>query len=249
RPAVVSRSFAQQFFPGADALGRTFGIATPGEVAPASHEIVGVVADSRYRTMRESPPTFYDLLDEETIKFSDGMALHISTHGDPGPVIQKLRVVLGSIGSGLVPTDVATMDQEIETSLWQERLLATLASTFAILAAVLAGLGLFGMLAYAVSRRTREIGIRVAVGATIRPIAVLVIRDAASSVVPGVLLGAAIYAASSRAIAALLYGVSPWDVISIASAAAGVAAVSAVATFFPAMRAISVQPSQALRDE
>ncbi|MGA7415952.1 MAG: ABC transporter permease, partial [Bryobacteraceae bacterium] len=107
RPAVVSRSFAQQFFPGADALGRTFGIATPGEVAPGSHEIVGIVADSRYRTMRESPPTFYELLDRETIKFSDGMALHISTHGDPGPVIQKLRVVLGSIGSGLVPPDVA----------------------------------------------------------------------------------------------------------------------------------------------
>jgi predicted permease len=249
RPAVVSRSFAQQFFPGVNALGRTFGIATPGEVAPASHEIVGIVNDSRYRTMRESPPTFYDLLDEETIKFSDGMALHISTHGDPGPVIQKLCVVLGSIGSGLVPTDVATMEQEIETALWQERLLAALASAFAALAAVLAGLGLFGMLAYAVSRRTREIGIRVAVGATVRRIAGLVIRDAAWSVVPGVVLGAAVYTASSHAMAALLYDVSPWDALSIAGAAGGIAAVSAIATFFPTVRAIGLQPSQALRDE
>ncbi len=249
RPAIVSRTFAQQFFPGINAIGRTFGMGPPGTVAPASHEIVGIVNDSRYRTMRESPPTFYELLDEETIKFSDGMALHITTRGDPGPVIQKLRVVLGSIGSGLVPTDVATMEQEIETSLWQERLLAALASVFAALAAILAGLGLFGMLAYAVSRRTREIGIRVAVGATVRRIAVLVVRDAAWSVVPGVVLGAAIYALSARAIAALLYGVSPWDALSIASAAAGVAGVSAVATFFPAMKAIGLQPSEALRDE
>ncbi len=249
RPAVVSRSFAQQFFPGVNAIGRTFGNGTPGSVAPASHEIVGIVNDSRYRTMRESPPTFYELLDRETIKFSDGMALHISTHGDPGPVMQKLRVVLGSIGSGLVPTDVATMEQEIETSLWQERLLAALATAFATLAAVLAGLGLFGMLAYAVSRRTREIGIRVAVGATVRRIASLVIRDATWSVVPGLVAGAAIYTASSRAVAALLYGISQWDAASILGAATGVAAVAAVATFFQVMRAIRLQPSRALRDE
>ncbi len=199
--------------------------------------------------MRESPPTFYELLDRETIKFSDGLVLHVSTYADPGTVIQKLRAALGSIGSGLVPTDVATMEQEIETSLWQERLLAALASAFAVLAAVLAGLGLFGMLAYAVSRRTREIGIRVAIGATVQRIAGLVIRDAAWSVVPGLIVGAAIYIASSRAVAALLYGISQWDAVSILGAAAGVAAVSAAATFFPVMRAIGLQPSQALRDE
>jgi predicted permease len=249
QPAIVSRSFAHQFFPGVNAIGRTFGTGAPGTVAPASHEIVGIVNDSRYRSMRESPPTFYELLDRETIKFSDGMALHVSTYSDPGPVIQELRVALGAIGGGLVPTDVATMEQEIETALWQERLLAALASTFAILAAILAGLGLFGMLAYAVSRRTREIGIRVAVGATVRRIAALVVQDAAWSVVPGVVLGAAFYGASSRAIKALLYDVSPWDGLSIGGAVAGVAVVSAVAAFFPVMRAIKLQPSQALRDE
>ena len=219
-------------------------------VFPPTDVIVGIVNDANYRSMREPPPpTFYELLEYDGIKFSDSLALHISTHGDPGPVIQKLRVVLGSIGSGLVPTDVATMEQEIETSLWQERLLAALASTFATLAAVLAGLGLFGMLAYTVSRRTREIGIRVAVGATVQHIAGLVIRDAAWSVVPGLVFGAAIYAASSRAMLALLYNVSEWDALSILGAASGVAAVSAAATFFPAMRAIRLQPSQALRDE
>ena len=249
RPVVVSKSFVEQFFPGGNAIGRTFGLGSPGTVVPASYEIVGIVNDSRYRTMRESPPTFYETLDEETIKYSDGMVLHVSTRGDPGPVIQKLREILGSIGSGLAPTDVATMEQEIETSLWQERLLAALASAFAALAALLAALGLFGMLAYAISRRTREIGIRIAVGATVRRIASLVIQDAAWAVIPGITLGIAIYAASARAVAALLYNISPWDASSMLAASAIVAAVSAVATFFPAMRAITVQPSQALRDE
>lgn len=249
QPSVVNQSFAREFFPGVNALGRTFGGGAPGSVMDASHEVVGIVNDTKYRSMRESPPTFYDLLNPEDIKFSDGLVLHVSTYGDPGPVIQRLREVLGSIGSGLVPTDVATMGQEIETSLWQERLLAALASTFATLAAVLAGLGLFGMLAYAVSRRTREIGIRVAVGATVRRIAGLVIRDAAWSVVPGVLIGVVIYALCSRAMASLLFGITPWNLLSVGGAVAGVALVSVVATFFPAMRASTLQPSQALRDE
>jgi predicted permease len=249
QPSVVNESFAREFFPGVNALGRTFGGGAPGGVMDASHEVVGIVNDTKYRSMRESPPTFYDLLNPEDIQFSDGLVLNASTHGNPGPVIQRLRAVLGSIGTGLVPTDVATMEQEIETSLWQERLLAALASTFATLAAVLAGLGLFGMLAYAVSRRTREIGIRVAVGATVRRIAGLVIRDAAWSVVPGVLIGVVIYALCSRAMASLLFGITPWNLLSVGGAVAGVALVSVVATFFPAMRASTLQPSQALRDE
>jgi predicted permease len=250
RSAVVSRSFATRFFPGGNAIGRTFGTARPGTVVAASDVIVGVVNDANYRSMREAqPPTFYELLEYDGIRFSDGLTLHISTRGDPGPVIQRVRAALASIGSGLVPTDVATMEQEIETSLWQERLLATLASVFAALAAILAGLGLFGMLAYAVSRRTREIGIRLAVGATVGRIAGLVMRDAAWSVVPGMLIGAAIYAGCSRAIASLLYGITALDALSIIGAAAGVTGVCAIGTFFPAMRAMMLQPSQALRDE
>jgi ABC-type antimicrobial peptide transport system permease subunit len=114
---------------------------------------------------------------------------------------------------------------------------------------MVAGLGLFGMLAYAVSRRSREIGIRVAVGATVGRIAGMVCRDAAWAVAPGVLLGVAAYAACSRVVASLLYGIAPWDNPSIAGAALCLVAVCLFATFFPAIRAARIRPSQTLREE
>src|ERR1035441_2823019 len=114
---------------------------------------------------------------------------------------------------------------------------------------VLAGLGLFGMLAYSVSRRTGEIGIRVAVGASAGRIARMIGRDAASAVVPGLVLGLAAYGACSRAVAALLYGVTPWDAVSVSGAAAWLIGVPVGATLLPPVRAPVIQPSQALRDE
>jgi len=105
------------------------------------------------------------------------------------------------------------------------------------------------MLAYAVSRRSREIAIRVAVGATAGRIAAMIGRDAAFAVAPGLLLGLAAYAACSRAVASLLYGVAPWDTLSMAGAATCLFAVSLFASFFPAIHAATIQPSQALREE
>jgi ABC-type antimicrobial peptide transport system permease subunit len=105
------------------------------------------------------------------------------------------------------------------------------------------------MLAYSVSRRTHEIGIRVAVGASAGRIAGMIGRDAASAVGPGLVLGTAAYAGCSRVVAALLYGVTPWDAMSISGAAACLIAVAVCATLFPAGRAALIQPSRALRDE
>jgi predicted permease len=249
RPVIVSESFARQFFPGMDPIGQTFGKGGIGSVIRPDDQIVGVVNDAKYRSMREiPPPTVYSLLDDDALRF-EGMVLHVSVRSNPASTIAALTEMLRGVGPGLAPTDVATMEQEIDTSLWQERLLATLSSIFALLSAVLAGLGLFGMLAYAVSRRTREIGIRVAVGATVRRIALMIGRDAASAVVPGLLLGLAAYAACSRVVAALLYGITPWDAMSITGATVCLIAVSVFATLFPAIRAAMIQPSQALRDE
>src|ERR1019366_4100135 len=206
-------------------------------------------SDTKYRSMREiPPPTVYGLLNDDAFSF-EGMVLHVSVRGNPASTIAALTGVLRGVGPGLAPTDVATMEQEIETSLWQERLLAALASILALVSTVLAGLGLFGMLAYSVSRRTGEIGIRVAVGASAGRIARMIGRDAASAVVPGLVLGLAVYAACSRAVAALLYGVAPLDAMSVSGAAACLIAVTVCATLSPAVRAAVIQPSRALRDE
>jgi predicted permease len=249
RPTIVSESFARQFFPGMDPIGQTFGTGGLGAVIRPDKRIVGVVNDTKYRTMRETPPPIaYSLLNDDSFQF-ERMALHVRVHGNPASTIAALTGMLRGIGPGLAPTDVATMEQEIATSLWQERLLATLSGIVAVLSTVLAGLGLFGMLAWSVSQRTREIGIRVAVGASVGRIAGMIARDAAAAVAPGIVLGLAAYAACSRAVAALLYGVTPWDAVSIAGAAACLIAVATSATLFPSLRAASIQPSQALRSE
>lgn len=171
KPVLVNESFARRFFPAGNAIGQTIGIASLGEIIPPWNQIVGIVSDAKYRSMREvPPPTTYSFLGREALQSSGGLLLHVTTHSDPGGIIQQLQTMPREIGPGLIASNVATMEQEIETSLWQERLLAMLASLFATSAAILAGLGLFGMLAYAVSQRTREIGIRMAIGATIRRI-------------------------------------------------------------------------------
>ena len=250
RPAIVSESFARRFFPDADLIGRTFGTGGINSVTDAKYQIVGVVNDSKYRSMRETPPpTFYLLLDDDTVRFGDGMVLYVSVRAEPTPIIRELQAMLRGIGPGLAATDVATMEQEIETSLWQERLLAALSSAFAVLSAVIAAIGLLGMLAYAVSRRRREIGIRIAVGATIQRITKMIARDAARTVLPGILCGFAIYAASARALVPLLYGVTQWNVLSFVGAVIFVTAVSAVATLIPALNAAQVEPWQVLREE
>lgn len=250
QPSIVSASFARQFFPGFDPIGRTFGMGSPGEMIQPEYQIVGVVNDTKYRSMREiPPPTFYLLLDRDTVRYSDGMALHVRVRGEPATVIQELRQSLGGVGPGLAPTDVATMEQEIETSLWQERLLAALSSIFAALSAVLAGIGLFGMLAFAVSRRTREIGIRMAVGATVNRIVALFARETAWTVIPSILLGLGTYVACSRFLASVLYDVSPWDAVSLAGSTMFLIAIAAAAALLPSVRAARVEPLETLREE
>jgi len=141
------------------------------------------------------------------------------------------------------------MEQDIETSLWQERLIAALASVFASASAVLVAIGLYGMLAYSVARRTREIGIRMALGARPAHLIEMISRDVLHSVAPGLILGLGVYAACSRIIAPVLYGVRPMDAISILIAVSLIAVVAAAAGFIPTRRATAIEPSEALRQE
>jgi ABC-type antimicrobial peptide transport system permease subunit len=250
KPVIVSESFVRRFFPKVDPIGKTFGSGI-NRVAGAEDQIIGIVADTKYRSMREDPPpVWYSLIDKE-LQHTDtmGVALHVRTRGSPGTVIAELRAMLASVGPGIAPSEVATMEQDIETSLWQERLIAALASVFAIASAVLVAIGLYGMLAYSIARRTREIGIRVALGARPGHMIEMISRDVFLSVGPGVILGMAVYSACARVIAPVLYGVRPMDSVSIAIAIGLIALVAAVAGFVPARRAIAIEPSEALRQD
>jgi hypothetical protein len=243
-PTIVSQSFARRFFPNTDPVGKTFGSGM-NVTAGADNEIVGVVNDIKFRSMREeSAPMFFHVTDQ-----FNNFSLYIRTRNAPGPVIASLRGILASVGPGLAPSEAATMEQDIETSLWQERLIAALASVFASASAVLVAIGLYGMLAYAIARRTREIGIRMALGARPSHLIEMIARDVLLSVVPGLILGLAVYAACARVISPVLYGVRPLDAISILVAISLIALVAAAAGFIPTRRAIAIEPSEALRQE
>jgi predicted permease len=249
-PVVVSESFVRRFFPNVDPIGKTFGTGM-NVTAGAEDSIIGVVSDTKYRSMREDPPPVWYRLIDKDLQYIDtmGVTLHVRTSGSPGVIIAELRAMLSSVGPGIAPSEVATVEQDIETSLWQERLIAALASVFAIASAVLVAIGLYGMLAYSIARRTREIGIRMALGARPAHMIEMISRDVIFSVAPGLILGVAVYAACARIISPVLYGVRPMDAISIAVSIALIAFVAAMAGFVPARRAIAIEPSEALRQE
>ncbi|MCC6393344.1 MAG: ABC transporter permease [Bryobacterales bacterium] len=251
RPAIVSKSFASKFFPGVSPIGRLFGTGHPGQVIPPAREIVGVVNDAKYRSMRESPPpTAYSLLDMEDVKFSDGLSLYVlAGKADPDRIAERIREALAGIGPGLAASSIAALEQEIQTSLWQERLLAALSAGFAAVALLLATAGLFGALAMSVAKRTSEIGLRVALGATAPRIAAMIGVDATLSVVPGIAFGFGVYAVTSRALAGLLFTIGIWDPVSSVVVLASVLVLSAIAALAPVARATSIHPVEALRME
>lgn len=245
-PVVVTESLAKQFFPGVDPLGREFGRAGPDGVARPGYRIVGVVRDVKYRGMREmAPPTFFSAFsgDEELV------TLHVRTRIDEAKMMREIRAMLATIGPGLAPVDMATMEQEIETSMWQERMLSALSQVFAALAALVAGIGLFGLIAFTLARRTREVGIRVAIGATRASIAGLFARYAGVAVAPGVLLGFAGFALARRVLEPLLFGEGARAVLPLVASALLVALASVVAVVVPVIRATRIEPATALREE
>ena len=240
-PVVVNQTFARRFFPGENPLGRRFG--TGSGVATEAFEIVGVVKDARYRSLREPiPPTYFQLL-------ADGdFVLCVRTHRRPESLIQPVRQALAGLDPAMPFTEVRTLAEEVDDSAAPERLTAVLASIFGLFAALLAAVGLYGLLAFAVAQRQREIGIRMALGAQPGAIARLVGGQALVLVAVGVALGLGGALLMAPMAGALLYGVGPADPGSLAAAAGVVALVAALAAFVPAARAARVDPAVALRD-
>jgi len=249
RPSVVTASFVKRFLAPGDPIGQKFGTGRTSVVGP-DYVVVGVVADTKIRSMREeAPPTFFSAMNDAALRDSDRLQLFVRARGGTAGVIRDVENMMATVGPGIAPSEVATMDQEIETSMWQERLIAALSSTFAGLSALLVAIGLYGLLAYSVSRRTREFGIRMALGARVRHITRLVGREVVWTIVPGLVAGLVAYAFCARIIGPLLYGLRTYDVTSLVGTALLLAAVGCIAGFGPARRAIAVEPTQALREE
>jgi predicted permease len=240
---VINDAAVRKYFPGENPLGRRFGssVETAGQL-----EIVGVLRDVKYNSVRdEVPPTMYVPYLQTRL---GGAVFEVRTAAAPAGTVGAIREAVRQIDPNLPLQDVSTQIEQVERRFQQEKLFAQAYSLFGALALVLAAVGLFGLMSYNVSRRTNEIGIRMALGAQRGDVLRLVMRESMVLVAAGIVVGLAVAIAASRFVATLLYNLPPTDVLSIALAIAMMVLVSAVAGFIPARRASKVDPMVALHE-
>jgi len=244
---IVNQKFVNRYFGGADPLGRHVGMGIdPG--TKLDIRIVGVVGDTKYENMREEIP--YELyVPNEQKNFANGGTVYVRARGDPVLAFNMLRATVRGVDAGVPMYNMRTLDYQMEVSLLTERLLAALSTVFACLATLLAVIGLYGVMAFMVARRTREIGIRMALGAGQGSVVWMVLRETLKMAGIGVAIGLAGAWAATRLIQTQLFGVQPTDLLTLAAASLGIAAVTALAGYIPARRATAIDPMSALRWE
>lgn len=244
--AVVNETFAKNYFGGANPVGRRLGFGTdPG--TETRMEIVGLVRNAKYAGIREDdiPQVFVPYL-QATI---EGMTAYVQTTAEPESVMSSIRREIHNLDSNLAIVGVSTLEQLVDLSVVNERLIASLSATLSLMATLLSVVGLYGVMAYVVARRTREIGIRMALGAIGRWIAFGVLREGASLVAAGLLVGGVAVWWLGRYVQNQLYGITPADSSTILVAAAVLAVVAAIATILPANRAARIAPMAAIRGD
>jgi predicted permease len=245
-PAVViNRALARILFPNENPLGKPF---RNGDNR-ALLTVVGVAGDVRYNRVREAaPPTFYLTYRERPVA-PDEMMFQLRLAGDAGPAMTAIREAVASLDPNLPVVDLQTQGDAIDGALSVERIFAILTGAFAALALVLAAIGLYAALAFSVARRTREIGVRMALGATASRIRRSVMRDALAQTLAGIAAGAAASVASARLLRSQLFGLGALDPAVLAVSVAVLLAAAALAAWLPARRASSVDPMTALRQD
>ncbi|MGB6899770.1 MAG: ABC transporter permease [Candidatus Acidiferrum sp.] len=239
--AVVNQAFVRKFLESRDPLGMRFGGTDSGD---AQREIVGVVGDTKYDDMRKADePTAYIPLKNGQLTFA------LRTAGEPGALISAVRKTINDVDENLPVFGIRTQTQTIDRLLVNERLVARLSSLFGLLGLLLACIGLYGLLAYEVARRTREIGIRAALGAQRRDVLRLVLRQGLVLIVVGLVAGVMAAYGATRFLQSLLFGVGATDPFTFAAVCGLLIVVGVLACYIPAQRATQVDPMVALRYE
>jgi predicted permease len=248
RVAVVNQAFAQRYFAGQDVPGRPIRLLEGRERKAVPTEVVGIVANSKYESLGEDPTPVVYLPYTQGPLPGIGLNLHVQTAGTPGAMVIPIKETLARLDPA-AGIEIKTMEELVGASLIPNRLGAYLLGILGAAGLALASIGLYGVIAYAVSRRTREIGVRMALGASPAGVLKTVLSDAAILVGAGMILGLALAAAAAQPLKMFIAGVGVFDPATIGGVVAVLAAVSLVAAIVPARRAMRVDPINALRYE
>lgn len=244
-PVVVNRPLAALLFPHTDPIGKSIVLGRDA-TRPPDYQVVGLVETAKYRSMQEvAPPTLYTPMQDETYT----AVVYVRTAGSPLSIMPPVLDEIRKMGGGVSVIEARTLEQEIQNSLWQERLVAGLACFFSFVALLLAGIGLYGTLAYSVARRRRELGIRLAIGAQVRHIIATVCGRMTWAVGIGIVIGWSVSAAALRFARGFLFDVEPFDKPSFSAATVAVLFCVLLAALIPSWRAIRTNASTALREQ
>ncbi len=246
--AIVNEAFRDRYFGGAGPVGRHFRIDVGPGVPDPSYEIVGVVRNTKYRDLRDELGPLMYLAAAQEPEPSPFLMVLVRAHGDPDGVRPAIADAIKAIHPSIV-VSYTVMETQVRNTLLRERLTAALSTGFALLAVVLAAVGLYGLMAYSVARRRNEIGIRVALGATRANIVGMIVRETTWLVVAGVALGVGGAMYGARAVQAMLFGLTGSEPVVLGSGALLLAVVAGLAAIVPASRAARLQPTTALRDQ
>lgn len=244
---IVNESFVKRYFGGRNAIGRHIGFGIdPG--TKTDMEIIGVVKDIKYMNLR------FDIPDQAFLPYlagrrADGMTVFVRTAADPDPMFQALRAKVREMDANLPVYSMRTVAEDLNDTLINERMTAELSTVFGLMATLLAIVGLYGVMAYSVARRTREIGIRMALGALERGVVWMVMREVLLLVIIGAVLAVPTALALTRLVRSQLFGVAPNDPTTMVMATIGLTLVACAAGYIPAFRASRVDPLVALRYE